>query len=578
MLRIIRRVSALLSRKEKRRIPPLLIMMIAGALIDSLSITLIVPFVSSIIGIDVTAGGKLHALVRWLGPESGTEAVFVRSLLFLILLFWIKNAYLQLQRYVQFGFTAAIRERIQTLLMHYYMTRPYPFYLAEDQGEILRTVSTDSDHFFSILNCILQFFTGAIVCAVMTACIFFLNPEITVVLGLILAAVYLLAARVIRPLLGRYGLLYREELGKANAILIETLRGIKTVKLYGKEGFFEHRYRERMHSMIHATRMERTFRFSSRLLIEAGAVSGMLLYLLLKTRQGGDVQALIPVLSAFVIAASRLLPCMSDVSSALSQVGFFEGALTRVENIFRLTREETANRDTEPEQTSRVTMEKGIDLERVSFSYPERKERVLDEACLSVRKHEFIGIVGPSGAGKTTLVDLILGLLQPQGGQILLDGIPADTAAPAWRNLFAYIPQKIFILNGSVLDNVAFGVESGVADEDRAWRAIERAQLSAFVRSLPEGIRTRLGEAGAALSGGQAQRLAIARAFYRDPPVFVFDEATTSLDAPTEQALLAEIGSLRGEKTVILISHREEILKDCDAIYTVENGKIERRA
>ena len=571
MLGIMKRVFALLDREERRGILPLLLMMIVGALIDSLSITLIIPFVSSTMGLQTPSGGLLAGVMRWLVPDIGTPHALVRSILLLILIFWAKNAYLLGEHAVQFRYTAAIRRRIQNFLIHFYLTRPYRFFLEEDSGEIMRTVSTDSDHFFCLLNCILQFFTGGIVTLVMAACVFCIHPRITLLLMVVLAAEYVIVARVLQPLLMKHGKRYRVELGRANGHLIEILSGIKNIKVNGRETFFERRYAARVKGLIAAARMERTFKNSPKLLIEAGTVSAMLIYLYLKSRGGEDLGVMVPILSAFVVAAARILPCMSEASNAVSQAGYFESALTKVEEVCRQAAEDPR----ELEEAPPMEMGGEITLEGICYSYADRNLTVLDHADMTIRRFEHIGLVGVSGVGKTTLVDVLLGLLEPQEGRIRMDGVPVSTDSAAWRGMFAYIPQKIFLMNGSILENVAFG-EEAEADEARVWAALERAQLAEFVRGLPDGLRTQIGEAGARLSAGQIQRVGIARAFYRDPPIFVFDEATSALDADTEQALLAVIRQLRGRKTVLQISHRTNTLEDCDAVYRLSDGRLEK--
>jgi ABC-type multidrug transport system fused ATPase/permease subunit len=229
---------------------------------------------------------------------------------------------------------------------------------------------------------------------------------------------------------------------------------------------------------------------------------------------------------------------------------------------------------TEPERKSTITLQKECGLYQIDYAYPDTEKNVLDQADMVIPVGKSIGIIGTSGAGKTTAVDVLLGLLQPSNGKILSDGIDIRSNYEGWLKHLAYIPQTIYMLDDTIRANVAFGFHEDEIDDAQVWRALEEAQMGEFVRSLPDGIYTAIGERGVRLSGGQRQRIGIARALYTDPELLIFDEATSALDNDTETAIMESINSLYGKKTMVIIAHRLTTIKDCDLVYRVENGKI----
>lgn len=569
MGRIISEALEILNDEERKWILPLLLMMLAGAIIESLGVSTVIPLVSAMVGghsIDSISGGALNRILVHLNSSVSLSALVI----FLIFVFIIKNVFLLLETYAQHAFTAKIRKRVQNRLLHYYLSQPYGWFLDKNSGDILRTITVDSDYFISLLNHLLQFFTDLIMTAVMIILVFLIHPKITMLLAAVLLMEYFFVLKVIRPLLRKYGLEYRKALGRGNNQIIELLRGIKYVKVSGKEKWFEERYSREVSDLTEAKKMERSFQGASGRFIEAVTVTTILLYLLVFISSEKETAQLIPVMSAFVLASAKILPGISNITNSISYSGYYESSLNNVMKIDR------ALKQTEENKIQRIdyALTDCISLDNISFSYPERGEVVLDHVSMQIRKNHSVGIIGSSGSGKTTLVDILLGLLKTEEGEVCIDGEKADTQNDGWKRLFTYIPQQIFILSGTIKDNVVFGEKADAECEGKIWEALKTAQLEEFVQSLPEGLNTTVGEAGVNLSGGQIQRLGIARALYSDAPVLVFDEATSALDFETESALMSAIDHLHGNKTIIIITHRLSTIENCDEIYQVEGSKV----
>ena len=279
------------------------------------------------------------------------------------------------------------------------------------------------------------------------------------------------------------------------------------------------------------------------------------------------------------MAAVRLLPAASRISGCLSQVAYGEPAVDKlIENLKdaeEFDRSLITHPDEEKERSIRVLTD-SIRMKGIRYRYPSGSEDVLHDADIEIPKGTSVGIVGASGAGKTTAVDILLGLLQPQNGQVLVDGTEIHMDMHGWYAQIGYIPQTIFMLDGSIRDNVAFGLGQEEIDDEQVWMALREASLEDYVRSLPEGLDTQIGERGVRVSGGQRQRIGIARALYTDPAILVFDEATSALDNETEAAIMDSIDHLHGTKTMIIIAHRLSTIENCDVIYRVEAGKLEK--
>ncbi len=576
MWEIIKRCVSVLTVRERRSLIPLVLMMVFGGLIESVSVGLVIPLIAGIIDSGQLTEGTVGSILRAVFGERDGSSYLALLLVVMAMVFIGKNAFLLWRTYQQNKVAATVRQRVQKRLLHYYLTRPYSFYLDVESGDVLRTLNNDSDQFYQLFSNVLGFFSSLVITVIMATLVLLIHPQITMVLVVVLFAQYVVILRVIRPHMRKLGLVYRSTLGHGNSLVVQMVRGIKSIKIARRESYFEDRYRADLDKAIRSRILEQSISAAPQRLIEAFTVSALLGYLLTLVLAGEDMSGLIPVLSAFVLAASRILPCVGGISSSVSNAHYFESSLTRVKEIDDLLKREEAEAAEKAGASlgAPETFEREISLEHVSFSYPNSNQTVLQDASLTIPRNSSIGIVGASGAGKTTLVDVLLGLLEPDDGSISMDGARVDTSSAAWRSKFAYIPQSVFMLTGTIRNNVTFGTRDGEADDERVWQALEMAQLADYVRSLEHGLDSEVGEAGVKLSGGQVQRLGIARALYDNTPILVLDEATSALDNETEEALMQSITSIQGKKTLIIIAHRLTTIENCDRVYRVEGGTV----
>lgn len=390
---------------------------------------------------------------------------------------------------------------------------------------------------------------------------------------------FLVITMWIKPKMKKEGLLQRSELAEANKWTLQAVNGIKSIKVSNTSVFFLNKYVSHISKSVDAERKSQILGILPKMILEAVTITSVFLMLLIMILNGADLILVVPALSAFVVAAVRLLPSVGKMSAALNYISFYEGGL---DNIISIVARGDISNTNSIETSSNINTVKDSEwhikrellLSNVSYSYPGMRNWVLKDAQLSIKRGEFIGIIGESGAGKTTTIDVLLGLLQPQKGKIFIDEKDIYSAIEDWHRILAYIPQEIFLMDDTIKRNIAFGKEDYEIDENKVWDVLRASQLDTFVRDLPLQLNESVGEKGLRLSGGQKQRIGIARALYNNPEILFFDEATSALDNETEKEIMKAIITLKGKKTLVVIAHRMSTISQCDVIYRVKNGKI----
>lgn len=359
-------------------------------------------------------------------------------------------------------------------------------------------------------------------------------------------------------------------------------KAIKELKIMNKEKFFQENFETYGSTYVNSLQKNQILLIVPKFFIEAISMSTMFIIVALLIYNGSSLETIVPMLTAVAMAAMRLLPSINRISNSMGAINYREPKLDKlmeylaeIEDRNELHPADDKERSHEVRSREEKPFEENIKLEQVSYHYPDSDVNILEAADLKIKKGQSVGIVGPSGAGKTTMIDILLGLLKPGGGRVMVDGIDIEKDITNWHEQIGYIPQTIFMLDDTIRANVAFGIEKKDILDENVWESLEEASLADFVRSLPEGLDTEIGERGVRLSGGQRQRLGIARALYYKPDVLIFDEATSALDRETEAAVMESINKLHGQKTMIIIAHRLSTIEKCDHIYKVENGKIE---
>lgn len=594
MFSVFKKFSLVLEKEQKKKVAILFFMMLIGAFLEVLGVSLMLPLMTAIMQPDIIETNAIVAKVCGILDLHSHRTFVIACIAALIIVFIIKDTFLIFEYYVQNRFLYNNRFATQRKILAIFMKRPYEYYLNAQSGEILRMIQGDVDGTYSLLTTLLSFATESVVAAALIVTIFLVDPLMTAFVAVMMGGIMLLVAKVIKPILRREGVSRQRNAALTNKWLIQAVNGIKEVKVTQKEQFFESNFEKSGRKLIRAERKNAVLGQMPRLLIEMVSVCAMLALIAIMIYKGREIEALIPSLGAFAMAAVKLMPSANRIVAASNAIAYLEPALDKMlENLKVLENEgelklfhekkrnavgENNNHDEilKAENPPIITLEREISLKSITYTYPNSSQIVLKHADMTIPVGKSVGIVGTSGAGKTTAVDIMLGLLAPQEGQVLADGVDVQKNYSDWLSHIGYIPQAIFMLDDSIRANVAFGLDEDEIDDEQVWHVLEEAQMAEFVKSLPQGIHSQIGERGVRVSGGQRQRIGIARALYPNPELLLFDEATSALDNETEAAIMESINSLHGKKTMVIIAHRLQTIEGCDMVYRVADGKIKR--
>jgi ABC-type multidrug transport system fused ATPase/permease subunit len=368
-----------------------------------------------------------------------------------------------------------------------------------------------------------------------------------------------------------YQKLYARMIKSAN----EAFGGIKEIKVLGREDYFIQSYAKVTQGYARSWIYGPFVSQLQRTVVETFMLGGIVIMSLVILLRGQGGLSLIPILALFAAAAFRLMPSINRMNTAISTIRYYYPALDVIhKDISLLDDKKIIKKGQVQPEFNKLLFKKSIELKNVSFRYPDADRDALSKITLSIPKGYSVAFIGPSGAGKTSLVDIILGLLNPTSGKVVVDGQDIKDNLDSWRQQIGYIPQFIYLSDDTIRHNVAFGIDDDKIDDKKVWNALRYAQLEKFVRKLPDGLGTIVGEHGCRLSGGEHQRVGIARALYHDPKVLVLDEATSHLDIKTERGIMNTIEALKGEKTLLIITHRLSTVENCDVKYTIKSGKM----
>lgn len=579
---MLKKLFAILDRQQKTKIAGLVVLILIGGLLETVGVSLILPLLTAILDEKSFAANKYVVyIMNLLGVNSVRSFIYI--LLFaLVFMYIFKATYLIWLTYVQSKFVNRNRCRCTTNLLSQYLHKPYEYYLFAETSTIVRTIYGDMDNIFNLLLQCMGLTAELVVCFCLGTFLLFLDFKMMIVVVGLLLATTIFITKVIKPRLKYVGEQSRYAQAGLYKWILQSAAGIKEVKVQNKEDYFTGQYRNSAADYAYYQVRNNVYTNLPRLLIESIAIVGVLLYVAGSMAAGVNLASLLPLISAFALAAMRLLPSVNRVNTYIANIAYYESALNYIYdnvNAEEMGRQEEldayrlANPNTIP-----ITLEKEIKLENITFAYPNTERKIFDKANMTIPVGKSIGVVGPSGSGKTTIVDVLLGLLKLQEGTITSDDRNIFDNYEAWLAHVGYIPQTIYMLDDTVRNNIAFGVKEEDIDDARIWEVLEQAQMKQFVEELPEGLDARIGERGIRISGGQRQRLGIARALYHDPELLVFDEATSALDNDTETAIMEAIDMLHGQKTMVIIAHRLRTIENCDMIYEVKDGKIETKS
>lgn len=581
MWRSLRKLVSLLTLQQRWRASWLLVLLLGNALLEMVGVGLVPLY----IGILAEPGRLLEnervgEVLAFFGVNS--EKLTPSLLLYggsglLIGLFTVKLMYVPLLAYLRARYVQGVVQYQASRLFDGYLRAPYEFHLGRNSAELLRNINTECARLGDmLLSPLINFVSQLLITSAIVALLVASVHETALLALLAIAIITIPLVGVLSKRIKRLARRAQEGRKRVLHAVQEGLGGVKELRLLGRESFFIERFRAALRSVLALQRFLQVQNTALPIFMEWIAVAALLLVILVLSISGQSQQSLLPVMALLAVALARLKGSVTHLLQYYAQI---RANLISVDVIHRdlsyLSKiQQPISNYGDAGVIKPVATAPGIQLSDVWFRYSGSENYALRGIDLTIRAGEAVGFVGPSGSGKSTLIDVILGILQPERGSVAMSGTDIRQIMTAWQRSVGYVPQAAYLMDGTIRQNIAFGLEEHRIDDYAVRRAVTAADLAEFVDGLPEGAQARIGERGARLSGGQRQRIAIARALYQDPKVLIMDEATSALDNLTEKAVMEAVDSLKGERTILMIAHRLSTVRRCDRIVFLSDGEI----
>lgn len=574
LLKDLNAIRPLFSKQDKLRYLLLLGLMLSASLIEALGVGAIPLFVEVLVKPAALSGNRLGKYILPQLPGESSLQVLLWASLSLILFIILKNIFLTYVFYAQNKVVIGQSIQLRDYMFRLYQGAPYEWHLQHSSAELLRSIQEDTGMILSrfvmpLLDLTMSFTTSALVVMVMV-----LSIPGTAIVGFFITALGLfVVVRAFQNQLLKSGLQIRQE-GKGMIQAIQQGFGaLAEARVFGCERYLSNVYKESATRHGKALKQQQTIQKATPYFIETVATAGLLVVILLLFNLEGSLETSLPIISLLTIATIRLKQMSVKMAAAINHM---HSARASVSHILQ-DMQEFCNTQSQPmPELPPLGDFKCLELRNVVYQYPNADKLAISNISLTLRQGESIAFVGATGSGKSTLMSLVLGLLAPQQGRILVNGVDIFNNLSSWRRSVGYIPQFIFLTDDTIQANIAFGISAEDVDEKRLWHALRSARLEEVIQALPQGVNTVIGERGVRLSGGQRQRLGIARAIYFNPAVLVMDEATSSLDNKTELEVMEAIKDLKRGRTLITIAHRLSTVESYDRLYYLKDGQLEQ--
>jgi ABC-type multidrug transport system fused ATPase/permease subunit len=571
---MLEKISYIFTFKQKLQLGLMTVLGILNSVLELLGLSAILPVCTALINPGVLSDNKYYIYFKTLLNIKTINDFIVFACISLTAVYIIKNVVLIAIMNYKLKLTYELREYTSNRLMESYMKQNYLFHTNHNAADLQRNISTDVTLFFQVVAAYIDMFIDVLTGGLIVSFLFLADPITSAILiggmSIILFAIMI----VYRKMQTDAGAKARHAAGLLNKWILQSFNGIKEIKANNRESFFLDNYRKALKDGFYQNLKYNKLTGMPKYIIEMACMSGVALTIAFRVLLGVDVEQFAITLSAFAVAMIKVLPIFNHMVGYVSTISFGRTATINIYNDLYEIDQELGVVEETIEDESRFPIRDCLSVNRVSFCYPNSTIPVFTDANLVVKKNTSVALIGSSGAGKTTLADIMLGLLSPQKGSVTVDGKDISKYMNGWHQSIGYIPQFIYLMDDTIRNNIVFGAKAPVKD-DYIWSVLEKVQLAEFVRNLEKGLDTEIGDRGVRLSGGQRQRLGIARALYMEPAVLFLDEATSALDNDTEAAVMEAINSLHGEITLVIIAHRLSTIKKCDYVYRVGDGKIE---
>lgn len=577
---VLSKFFGLLTKEQKKKSYILFFMMIISAMFETLGVSSVIPFVNALLSPEDLRKNKVMAFfINGFGISSDF-GIIIMTAVFIVAVYFAKDAYLSFYAYFKNKYEKTLQEELSVKSFRSYLMRPYSYYLNVNSSEVLRGIESDilnTTDMYGHINLVFStFFSVLLISIYLLYTDWILAIGIVFVGGICAVGLMFFFKRKLRGV----GIQNREAQYQTNKCALQAIEGIKEISVMKRMDVFLDKY-EDAYEKRKKTQIK--FNFLNALpnrVIEFSCMTGMMMVICLKmsftSLKGGSNVEFVAGLSAFVLGAFKILPSIGTIISEVNSISYCRPFLNSCyENIKSLEKDqqEAGIQSIDMQEVTKDHFEDSVYIDHISWHYPSSDRLILDGLTLTIKKGDSIGLIGESGAGKTTLSDILLGLYHPQKGTVRVDGTDIFTIPKSWANIIGYVSQTVYLLDDTLRNNVLFGLSKTDDSDERIWEALEQAQLASFVRELPDKLDTMVGERGIKFSGGQRQRVAIARALYTHPEILVLDEATSALDNGTESAVMEAIDNLHGTITLVIIAHRLSTISKCDKVYEIKDGK-----
>ena len=575
---MLNKLRYIFSHKEKVQLVGILVVVVIGSFMELLGVSVFMPFIQILLDPESIQTNELLNYFYTMFGFTTVEGYLSAIAIMICFVYLFKNIYLTYMQNTMLSFSYKTRMNLATRLLTTYMSQPYTFHLGKNIAELQRNLQYDTNQFMLLVNATLQLLAECAVIGCLGIYLFHTSHSITIVIMVLLAicvGLFFIISKKVSTRLGREN---EENNARLYQWINQSLGGIKEVKVLNREGFFVNSYKRVYKRLIKGAKNNEILAAVPKYIVETVCMIGMLIAIIIKMYYGrNDFQAFVVQLSAFAVAAFRLLPSVGKVNAYINNIMYSKSSLDLIYRDLKEIENCEMLDFKEGKEVTKWSLKDKIELKDIAYHYPDSEKLVLLEVSFTINRGETIALIGSSGAGKTTLADILLGLLQPVKGAIYVDGKNIYDNMDAWHRMLGYIPQSIYLSDDTIRNNIAFGIRAEDIDDAAINEALRKAQLYDFVQTLDKGLDTFVGDRGVRLSGGQRQRIGIARALYYNPEILILDEATSALDNETETAVMEAIESLKGMKTMVIIAHRLTTLRNADVIYEVGDGSISKR-
>lgn len=574
------KLNDILSVKQKKLAVVVLLAGIIAALLELLGVAVIVPILDMLLDVDSLQNKWfIKPFVQAFKLNSVSRMIWFVAI-GIIGIYLLKNLYFAFFNWISFKFAYKVKRELSIRVLRTYMQQGYIFFVENNTSRLLEGIGNDIDGVYNILNTFFNIATKALTVGCIGIFIVMQSKEMAIILIVLAIGCFVIIQLIYGKAMRKNGVIKRELRFENSKISIEAIQGNKEILVMNKQDFFIKHYEKILAELNRICVKVDLGTVTPAYIIEMICISGVMMAVAVQMGSTESNVRLLAQVSTIAVGAFRMLPALGAITSGINSISMntaqLAAAYETLEGVKELEKLES-ERVVKSSKYKDVIFQKELLINNISYHYPNTEENVLEDVSIRINKGQSVAFIGPSGAGKTTISDIILSLLKPTAGEILMDGINIEDLGGEWNKIIGYVPQMVYIVDDNIRNNIAFGEEEGTIDDSKIWDALKMARLDDFVMGLPEGLETVVGERGIRFSGGQRQRLAIARALYRNPEILVLDEATAALDNETEAEVMKAIETLQGYKTLIIVAHRLTTVQKCDVIYEVKNRKITRK-